>query len=314
MKLTSILEAVRTTASATVGGMSDLVESATSSFGAGLGYAKQALASSWLLGSNETIHGDVDEKHYFLIPYRLAESHYTLYSMRCLPEGVPPVNELPKKRVFHLPNEHAVKMVEQLLVDEAKANAREEVEDSGQRSSLIDLADRIDQLDQKAFNGALLIGGLVALANPLAGGVLAAKAMIPSIGLLLSKYGLKHAGAALDERNLTSRIRQAEKQVLAEFHGTTATQVVAPLLSQLDKAIRSNVFEYDPLVDGELTSELDVATPEERDRFHLTVLAIVNTYSEVLTDQRQHVAAGLGPEDIRWLQYLQTVAESEDVR
>jgi hypothetical protein len=47
-----------------------------------------------------------DEKHYFLIPYRLSEINYTFYSMRVLPYGVPPINDLPKKRIFHFPNDH----------------------------------------------------------------------------------------------------------------------------------------------------------------------------------------------------------------
>ena len=310
MKFDSFLEAARATAAGTLSGITEIVESATASFGAGLGYAKESLASSWLFGSNETIDAAADEKHYFLVPYRLAESQYTLYSMRCLPEGVPPVNDLPKKRIFHLPNEHASTMVQTLLVDEATSSVIADVEDAGQKSSLIDLADKIDQLDQKAFNGALLIGGLVALANPVAGGILAAKAMIPSIGLLLSKYGLKQAGETLDERNLAGRIRKAEKQVLAEFHGTAATQLVDPLLAQLDKAIHTDEFEYDPLLDEEADAASDGLPPAQRELQHLTILAVVNTYAELLAVKRQHAAAGLGPEDIRWLRYLRAVAEA----
>lgn len=305
MNFESLLNAARSTASGAFQSAAEVVETATSTFGSGLGYAKHAVASSWLFGSNETLNSVADEKHYFLIPYRLAECGYTLYSMRCLPEGVPPVNELPKKRVFHLPNEHASKMVEQMLLDEAAATVAARESEKQEKSSLIDLADRIDKLDQKAFNGALLIGGLVALANPVAGGMLAAKAMIPSIGLLLTKYGLKQAGETLDERNLAGKIKRAEKGVLTEFHGTSTAQVVDPLLAQLDKALNTDAFEYDPLVDEPLEDEDEAV--EDRGARLLTMRAIVNTYQELLSDQRLHSAAGLGPEDIRWLQYLATI-------
>ncbi len=147
--------------------------------------------------------------------------------------------------------------------------------------------------------------------NPVAGGILAAKAMIPSIGLLLSKYGLKQVGETLDERNLAGRIRQAEKQVLAEFNGASATQVVEPLLAQLDKAIHSDVFEYDPLLEVDDAEPPDSEDSKALESRHLAILAIVNTYSEVLENTRQHERAGLGPEDIRWLRYLRTIANSQ---
>lgn len=313
MKFESLLNAARSTASGAIQSVTEVVEAATSTFGSGLGFAQQAIANSWLFGSNEVGNSAADEKHYFLIPYKLADCGYTLYSMRCLPEGVPPVNDLPKKRVFHLPNEHASKMVEKMLLEEAPATVTADEEETQSKSSLIDLADRIDQLDQKAFNGALLIGGLVALANPVAGGILAAKAMIPSIGLLLTKYGLKQAGETLDERNLAGKIKRAEKEVLAEFHGTSTTQVVDPLLGQLDKALNTDVFEYDPLLEEPHAAEDSVTTDEERQLRTFTICAILNTYQEVLDNKRMHKKASLGPEDIRWLKYLESVEQIEDI-
>ena len=309
MDFQSLLNSAKSTATGAFQGMSELLETATGSFGAGLGYAKDTLSMSWLFGSNEIAGLHYDAKHYFLIPYRIADCGYTLYSMRCLPEGVPPINDLPKRRIFHLPNAHAAKMVEQLLRHQAAESVRCEESGALGNSRLIELADQIDQLDQKAFNGALLIGGLVALANPVAGGIIAAKAMIPSIGLFMAKYGLKQAGETLTARNLQSKINQAEKQVLAEFHGTTATQLVDPLLAQLDKAINTDVFEYDPIVnDANWTSDDSGSSPDNTVARQLTTKAIVNTYSEILGNRKQWLAAGLGPEDIRWLQLLTTQA------
>lgn len=301
MDIHSLLNSAKSTASNFYSSASELVEATTNSLGSGLGYAKQSLSNSWLFGSSEVAVTDFDEKHYFLIPFKLSEQGYSLYSMRCLPEGVPPINDLPKKRLFHLPNEHAAKMVETLLRDEAADTARKSATCSTTATRLADLADQIDKLDQTAFNGALLIGGLVALANPVAGGILAAKAMVPSIGLLLTKYGLKQAGETFDQRTLASQIKSAEKKVLAEFHGKQASQVVEPLLGELDKAINTSVYEYDPVLEG---STIDAANKIQS----LAIKAITNTYQETLNTPKSWDAAGLGPEDIRWLKMLQTVA------
>lgn len=301
MDIHSLLNSAKSTASSFYSSASELVEATTNSLGSGLGYARQSLSSSWLFGSSEVVGTEFDEKHYFLIPFRISEKGYSLYSMRCLPEGVPPINELPKKRLFHLPNEHAAQMVEILLRDEAADSARRNATDSPAAGRLADLADQIDKLDQTAFNGALLIGGLVALANPVAGGILAAKAMVPSIGLLLTKYGLKQVGETVDQRALASQIKAAEKKVLAEFHGKQALQVVQPLLAELDKAINTSVHEYDPLLEGNAIDSADKVQS-------LAIKAITNTYQETLNNPKSWDAAGLGAEDIRWLKMLQTMA------
>ena len=49
------------------------------------------------------------------------------------------------------------------------------------------LLGNIDKVDKKVFNGVLLVGSLVALVNPVVGAAVAAKALIPSVGMLLSK-------------------------------------------------------------------------------------------------------------------------------
>ena len=54
--------------------------------GAGLGYVRQAVGSTWLFGSTESSQSydgkPVDEKHYFLIPDRRSTNRYSLYSWR----------------------------------------------------------------------------------------------------------------------------------------------------------------------------------------------------------------------------------------
>ncbi len=313
MDLQGFLNQAKDKASSTVRSVSDLMGAAADAVGTGIGYAKESLTSSWLFGSTEesAAISAYDEKHYFLVPNKLTTCGYSLYSMRCLPEGVPPVNELPKRRVIHLPNEHGRRMIEELLCEEARsavAATGDEASPMGRR--LNDIADGIDKLDKAAFRGALLIGGLVALANPVAGGMLAAKAMLPSIGLFLSRYGLQQASESLTERGVQKQIEAAESDVLNQFQGSETSEFVDPLLAQLDKALNTDVFEYDPIVDGAIDVEdcMDAsATPSLNPR--ITITAICNTYDEILDDSKRHQAAHLGPEDIRWLTMLRTLAE-----
>ena len=289
-----------------------VTQAATDAVSSGFGYAREKLGATWLFGSTEQSDefiDQVDEKHYFVVPYRLAESQYTLYSLRCLPTGVPPINDLPKRRVFHLPNEHATAMLEHLLLADARDQVEtEQIKANAFGTRLVTLADEIDRLDSKMFNGVLLIGGLVALANPVTAAVLTAKAMVPSVGLLLSRYGLKYAGEAANDRAVEKEVQKAEQNVLKEFRAADTTSIENPMLAQLDRALNTHAFEYDPMLD----TEFDTLTDSETARFRdLTRRVIVNTYADILKDSERSELAQLGPEDVRWLQMLEAVeAES----
>ena len=285
---------------------------ASEALGAGVGFVKTAIGQAWLFGSTETSssydHDRVDEKHYFLMPDRRSDAGYSLYVMRCLPDGVPPINDLPKRRLFHLPNEHAMPTVEHILLADARetvGGAQVSTESVGAR--LNGIADQIDRLDGKVFNGVLLIGGLVALINPLAGAAVAMKALIPSIGLLLSKYGLQYAGDAANSREMANRIKTAEKDVLRQFRDSGTQSIVNPLLSQLDRALETSEYEYEPILDFDADK---IAFGElDRDRlFKLTCQAISNTYDDVVDNRSCWERAKLGPEDIRYLKMLRQLA------
>ena len=286
--------------------------SATSALGTGAGYVQSTLSGVTWFGSTESSlrydDGPVDEKHYFLVPDRRNDAGYSLYVLRCLPEGVPPINDLPKRRLVHLPSKHAMPALEQLVLNEAREEAKAESTNSpaiGAR--LNDLADQIDKIDGKVFNGVLLIGGLVALINPLAGAAIAVKAMVPSIGLLLSRYGLQYAGDTADSYALSSRVKAAEKEVLCQFHDSETTSIENPILQQLDKALRTTEHEYDPLMEFDQTHLL--FGDQDRDRLlKLTCQAVSNTYDGVLRSKSKQRAASMGPEDVRYLKMLEQIA------
>ncbi|MBM3963857.1 MAG: hypothetical protein FJ308_02145 [Planctomycetes bacterium] len=292
------------------------VSQASEALGAGVGFIKTSVGRAWLLGSTETSFSydrdRFDEKHYFLIPDRRSDVGYSLHVMRCLPGGVPPINDLPKRRLFHLPNAHAMPTLEHILLVDAREAVESEsppIDSLGGR--LNEIADQIDRLDGKVFNGVLLIGGLVALINPLAGAAVAMKALIPSIGLLLSKYGLQYVGDAANSRVLAQRIRNAEKDVLQQFRDSKADSIVNPVLSQLDRAIETSEYQYEPVLD--FNSDNLSFGKQDRDRLlKLTCQAIVNTYDDVLDDPSTCDLAKLGPEDIRFLRMLRQLASDEN--
>lgn len=277
-------------------------------FGSGYEFARRSIGNLPFFASCESSSSydekKYDEKHYFLMPYRLAEHGYTLYSMRCLPEGVPPINDLPKRRVFHLPSEHATPLVEKLLQDGVDQKYKE-ASPPGTRigNSLVDLADKIDRLDNRLFGGILLIGALVAFVNPVAGAAVAAKALVPSVGLLLSKAGLKSAGEKLNAARLQKEIQSAREQVLKEFRGANTESFPNPVLEELDRALHTTEFQHDPLFEFEF-GEVSFGKRDTERLLELTCRAIANVYGDIVANRKQWKKACLGPEDIRWLELI----------
>jgi len=179
-------------------------------------------------------HEKLDERHYFLIPNTQQPDKFSLFVMRCLPNGVPPVNDLPKRRLLHLPSEHALPMLEAIVMEQAEDKIRETPRERGFVAANIGaLLDEIDKVDEMAFQGLLLVGGLVAMVNPLAGAAVAAKAALPTIAMVLSKYGLKMASDTATNIDVARKIKKAEKEMKKQFSQAGTSQMINPLLAHL---------------------------------------------------------------------------------
>lgn len=242
-----------------------------------------------------------DEKHYFVIPFELSEYKFALHTMRCLPNGVPEINNLAKRRVFHFPNEHSEEMLKGYMCQSAEEMVRKNNKNTP--NSLESLANQIDSLDKKLTYGMLLVGGLAAIVNPLLGAGIAAKALLPSVGGLLNKYGLRPTGEKLSKYRLDSSIKEAEEHIAKEFEGANTLQVINPILQELELALRTTEFQHDPLTGPNLA---DGSIPEldgERWR-ELTEVAICHVYKEAYDSPSLHEQACLGPEDLRWLKIM----------
>ena len=143
-----------------------------------------------------------DETHYFLVPYRLSEVNYALYTQRVLPEGVGPENDLPKAKIFHLPAVGTLDTLEELLFEQLSAKHRQQYSNELPIADRLDLiAKEIDKQSNLVTGGLVLIGGAVAIANPLVGVGIAAKALLPTLGSKLSKHGINHVTDWLRDKN-----------------------------------------------------------------------------------------------------------------
>lgn len=280
--------------------------------GTGAGYVRATLGKVSLFGSVESsklYDKKADERHYFLIPDRRTGTGYSLYVLRCLPDNVPVINDLPKHRLFHLPNEHALPTVEHILLSDAREAAQDTETKGAVSSRLADLADQVDRLDKQVFHGVLLIGGLVALINPVAGAVVAAKALVPSVAMLFSKYGLQYAGEGIKSVEVSQRVKSAERDVLKQFKGSQTDSLVNPLLEQLDKALDTTEDEYDPVMEFD-TGSLEFGKRDQARLVQLTCQAISNTYEEILQNPTGAQLADLGPEDLRFLRLLKELSQA----
>ncbi|WP_020407893.1 hypothetical protein [Hahella ganghwensis] len=253
------------------------------------------------LEKTDSYEKQYDEMHYFVVPYKLSAAGFSLHTTRCLPTDALEVNDLPKRRVFHLPNEHYETALKSYLIETARELSETQTADTPH--SLEELADSIDNLDRKLTYGMLLVGGLTALVNPLAGAGIAAKAMLPGIGPTIGKYGLRTLGSKLSQQQKKKALIEAEKHVLKQFTSADTIKVINPILQELELALRTTEQEHDPLTDFNLATG---SLPElDGDRWKsLTEKAVQHTYQELLQHPDLHTKACLGPEDIRWLKTM----------
>ena len=70
--------------------------------------------------------------------------------MRSLPEGVPPINDLKKRRLLHLPSKGALPMLEHIVIKDARDRASTDaVSDNFISTNLDSLINEIDKVAVK---------------------------------------------------------------------------------------------------------------------------------------------------------------------
>jgi|GEM_PF-3728869 len=219
--------------------------------------AKVPLLSSVLV--DETAE-DRHETHVFLVPMEQAaeEGGYILYSCQRVPPGYAKANELPRVRIFHLPGPGAESALRILLQDDIRERLeREEAEnvvEDEDGESLGDLLAKtgeiIDREGDKVTGGLLLVGGAVALVNPLLGITVASKALIPSIGGKLTTEGLKRLGDRMNRFSKRREDERLDREAEKALKKVKNLSLVNPFLAALET--------------GKLNADLLITPTEER--------------------------------------------------
>lgn len=206
----------------------------------GLSFLQSTVGSLRLFSSTrvDTAAGNPrqDETHYFLIP--TPDGGHVLAERRRLPEGVGTVNSLPKVRIFHVHDPAGVAVLEGLL---SSRIARERLQAPGFDADLAKRLEAIgEEIDRQSFwvtGGLVLVGGAVAIANPLLGIGIAAKALLPELGSKLTKLGLGAAADSVRRLGTSWRERSARKEAAGEIRRLKPQVVVDPVLAFIDEQV-----------------------------------------------------------------------------
>ncbi len=242
-----------------------------------------------------------DETHYLLVPDRDTESGYSLFTKRVLPEGYSSDNDLPKRRIFQLPHEAAIESLEQLIQQELQSKKLSTLDSSSPIAERLDvIAQEIDDKSNQITNGLLIIGGVVAIANPLLGVGIAVKALIPSLGSKATSSGLDHISGILKNKSKASAQKEADKAAKKEVESlksSTPEIKINPALELLHQSLHTNDPEHDPLIES-----LDLWSDLSESRHLLIASEAINTiYADRL---KNNSSPYLHPNDIAWLESL----------
>lgn len=203
-----------------------------------------------------------DETHYFLVPDPAEAAGFTLAERRRLPEGVGAVNSLPKLRVFHVHDPAALAILEERLAGKITAGrpAPESGIEGDVAARLEAMGEEIDRQSHWVTGGLIVVGGAVAIANPLLGIGIAANALFPKLGGTFAKLGLGAAADMVKKAGTAWRESSAKKDAAAEVKRMKAELCVDPVLVFLDRLVAAG-----PASDPHF-AELDALPEWWRDR------------------------------------------------
>lgn len=192
---------------------------------------------SMLISDNEDA---VDTMHYFCLPDSTSNVPFIIHTQRVVPAGVKS-NELPKRRVFHVPVGTSMEEV----VDSAKAMDRELVKGTGSwrkdaGESLNSLANGIDDVGRILTGGTLLVGALVVIFNPIAGLILMGKSLLPSLGVDVANAGARTLSSSLKE----SAEQSVTKEVENTYEALEPEWLESALLLDLNRTMFGNDVEF----------------------------------------------------------------------
>ncbi|MGJ8655692.1 MAG: hypothetical protein ACSHX6_04505 [Akkermansiaceae bacterium] len=271
-----------------------ITEDGTSYFKGLLGDLNLFTSSEALITENQLY----DETHYLLVPDRETEAGFSLYTKRVLPEGHSTQNNLTKKRIFQLPNNESLEKLEHLLKQQISQNKLKELDTHSTTAHRLDIiAEEIDQKTNTITNGLLVIGGIVAVANPLLGVGIAAKALLPSLSSKLTSSGLDHFSSFLKNRKQKSAEKEANKTAEQEVQQLAPEITINPALQLLQKSLHTSDPNHDPL-----TESLDLWDDLQQVKQILIAAEAITTIYAIRV--KNNNPSYLHPNDIAWIKSL----------
>jgi hypothetical protein len=245
---------------------------------------------------------EADETHYFLVPFRCADEGYALHVQRALPPGTGLVNSLPRRRIFHLPDLAGRERLESLLHFSLAGQAMAEIPAGSDLADRLEkMAEAIDEQTGRVTGGLLVVGGIVAIANPLLGVGIAAKALLPSAASVVTKGAAGYVSDKLRSRAKKNRVEEARDEAAEEVRKLKPELFENPLLRLLEQAVSTADPAHDPAFE-----ELKIAPDLPWMRLRgLTTTAVAACYRDILDDPADCVKAALHPPDVQWLRSLQ---------
>ncbi len=222
----------------------------------GVAYLRSSIGSLPFLAATsvDTAAGNPerDETHYFLVPDPAQTEGFTLAERRRLPEGTGAVNSLLKVRIFHVHDPAAVAVLEDRLAGKISG---EKLGPAGLEQDLAirleSIGEEIDRQSHWVTGGLILIGGAVAVANPLLGVGIAAHAILPELGAKLAKFGFGAAADTVKRMSGSWRTSSARKEAASEVKRMKPELVTDPVLVFLNRMIAGG------LKDDPCLAELD---------------------------------------------------------
>lgn len=279
--------------------VTDLQKTAGRLLDSGIKFFRTHIGSIPLFTSGTVFEGgDRDETHYLLVPTLQEEENYTLYRIPSLPNGVGPVNDLPKAQVFHLPASGSEEMLIGLLTKELKGAHLETIDSSSPLADRLQMiADEIDQQSESVSGGLIMIGSAIVMANPLLGIGIAAGSLIPSLGSKLTTHGIEQAFGWLKGRREKTAESEAETVARREVKKLKTETRQHRLLSLLGKTLHDQTGEFDPMIESpSLWDE-----PTHLADMKLGIEAITAVYQN-----RHH----LSPTLLTWIDHLEEITSS----
>ena len=193
--------------------MKELVDSGITSVNEALQGTK--LFSSLIASNAREL--EFDETHYLLIPLPESPANYAIFTKRVLPPGIGNLNNLPKARIFHVPEPDGKPILEEELIKHYMTPLLDSDASSPDfATTLEDLAALIDSETSRISGGLIIIVGVVAFLNPLLGVGFASNALLPAVGAKATKAGADYVGQNLRRFQRESTENKARKSAQKE--------------------------------------------------------------------------------------------------